>query len=59
MFQIPLVEEVRSGSDDGVPIVVSNPDSAVAKSYGDLAQNIVSILEDLAKQQDLQPEISM
>lgn len=59
MLQIPLVEEVRSGSDDGVPIVVSNPDSAVAKSYGDLAQNIVSILEDLAKQKDLQPEISM
>lgn len=59
MLQIPLVEEVRSGSDDGVPIVVSNPNSVVAKSYGDLAQNIVSILEDLAKQQDLQPEISM
>lgn len=57
--EIPLVEEVRSGSDDGVPIVVSNPDSVVAKSYGDLAQNIVSILEDLAKQQDHQPEISM
>ncbi|KAL8145188.1 iron-sulfur protein required for NADH dehydrogenase, mitochondrial isoform X2 [Apium graveolens] len=57
--EIPLVEEVRSGSDDGVPIVVSNPDSVVAKSYDDLAQNIVSILEDLAKQQDLQPEISL
>ncbi|KAL1817758.1 hypothetical protein ACET3Z_020332 [Daucus carota] len=57
--EIPLVEEVRSGSDDGVPIVVSNPDSAVAKSYGDVAQSIVSILEDLAKQRDVQPEIIM
>ncbi|WOH02848.1 hypothetical protein DCAR_0522238 [Daucus carota subsp. sativus] len=57
--EIPLVEEVRSGSDDGVPIVVSNPDSAVAKSYGDVAQSIMSILEDLAKQRDVQPEIIM
>lgn len=53
------MEEVRSGSDDGVPIVVSNPDSAVAKSYGDVAQSIMSILEDLAKQRDVQPEIIM
>lgn len=31
------IDEVRNGSDDGVPMVVCIPDFAVAKSYGDLA----------------------
>lgn len=57
--EIPLEEEVRSGSDEGVPIVVSKPDSSVSKSYGDLAQKVVGILEELAKEQQFQPDITV
>ncbi|KAF5818721.1 hypothetical protein HanXRQr2_Chr02g0069341 [Helianthus annuus] len=37
---IPQEEEIRSGSgsDEGVPVVISQPDSAVSKAYCDVAQ---------------------
>ncbi|KAM7481718.1 hypothetical protein LguiB_006301 [Lonicera macranthoides] len=57
--EIPLEEHIRSGSDEGLPIVVSKPDSPVSKAYGDVAVKIVSMLKDLAKDRELRPEISL
>ncbi|KAJ0805603.1 hypothetical protein HanPI659440_Chr02g0080151 [Helianthus annuus] len=36
--EIPLEEEMRSGSAEGVSVVISQPDSAVSKAYCDVAQ---------------------
>ncbi|KAJ8899415.1 hypothetical protein K2173_018389 [Erythroxylum novogranatense] len=57
--EIPLEVEIRKGSDEGVPIVISAPDSMVAKAYDDAAQNIVKIIEELAKEQRVHPEINL
>lgn len=59
MFQIPLEPEIRIASDDGVPVVISAPDSAVSKAYIDVARRVVSKLADQASQQDQHPEISL
>ncbi|XP_075641445.1 iron-sulfur protein required for NADH dehydrogenase, mitochondrial isoform X1 [Castanea sativa] len=47
--EIPLEVDIRKGGDDGVPIVVSAPDSLVSKAYGDLAQKVVNRLDELSK----------
>ncbi|KAG6719021.1 hypothetical protein I3842_04G182200 [Carya illinoinensis] len=47
--EIPLEVEIRKGSDEGVPIVISAPDSAVSKAYGSLAQNVINRIEELSK----------
>ncbi|THF94026.1 hypothetical protein TEA_020435 [Camellia sinensis var. sinensis] len=57
--EIPLEVEIRSCSDEGVPVVISNPDSTVSKAYGDVALKVVSRLEELSKQQQLRPEINL
>ncbi|KAL6968224.1 hypothetical protein U1Q18_034026 [Sarracenia purpurea var. burkii] len=57
--EIPLEMEIRSCSDDGVPVVISNPNSAVSKAYTDVAQKVVNRLEELSKQQLLRPEINL
>ncbi len=38
--QIPIVNEIRAGGDEGTPIVVRNPNSPVALSFRDLARKI-------------------
>ncbi|CAI9107686.1 OLC1v1007100C1 [Oldenlandia corymbosa var. corymbosa] len=48
--EIPLEVGIRSGSDEGVPIVVSHPDSVVSKAYGNVAEKVVNRLDELAKQ---------
>ncbi|KAJ7006071.1 INDH1 [Populus alba x Populus x berolinensis] len=57
--EIPLEVDIRKGSDEGVPVVISAPDSVISKAYGDTAQNVVSKLEELAKEQSLHPEINL
>ncbi|CAK9150039.1 unnamed protein product [Ilex paraguariensis] len=57
--EIPLEGEIRSGSDEGVPIVVSKPDCAVSIAYTDVAQKVVRRLEELAKEQQLRPQITL
>lgn len=59
LSQIPLEVGIRSGSDEGVPIVISNPDSFVSQAYANLAKNVVGTLEDLAKKQYFRPEITL
>lgn len=39
---IPLHSDVRAGSDTGVPIVESEPDSAVAQAFGEIAQRVAA-----------------
>jgi ATP-binding protein involved in chromosome partitioning len=39
---IPIDPSVRSGGDSGVPVVVSNPDSAVARSLRVIAEDIAA-----------------
>ncbi|KAL3531257.1 hypothetical protein ACH5RR_010579 [Cinchona calisaya] len=57
--EIPLEVDIRSSSDEGVPIVVSRPDSVVSKAYGDVAEKVVNRLEELAKKQHFRPEITL
>ncbi|KAF7842266.1 iron-sulfur protein NUBPL [Senna tora] len=51
--EIPLVVEIREACDQGDPIVLSSPDSAVSKAYGDVAQRVFQKL----KEQPAQPQI--
>ncbi|KAL4588096.1 hypothetical protein LXL04_000975 [Taraxacum kok-saghyz] len=57
--EIPLEEEIRSGSDEGVPVVISRPDCAVSVAYGDVAWKIISRLHELADDQQFKPEITL
>ena len=38
--RVPLVVELREGSDTGAPITVTNPDSEAAKVFFDMARKI-------------------
>ncbi|XP_054808108.1 iron-sulfur protein required for NADH dehydrogenase, mitochondrial isoform X2 [Prosopis cineraria] len=51
--EIPLEVQIREACDEGDPIVLSAPDSAASKAYGDVARNVVQKL----KEQPAQPEI--
>ncbi|KAF3436198.1 hypothetical protein FNV43_RR23290 [Rhamnella rubrinervis] len=55
--KIPLEPAIREGCDEGVPIVVSSPDSVVSKAYVDVAQKVLKRLEDLSKTDQTRPEI--
>ncbi|GFZ19770.1 similar to INDH1 [Actinidia rufa] len=57
--EVPLEADIRKCSDEGVPVVLSNPDSAVSKAYSDVAQKVVSRLQELYEQQFLRPEINL
>lgn len=59
MTQIPLETTIREGSDEGVPIVISTPDSVVSKAYVDVANKVVKRLEELTKNEHSQPEIRL
>ncbi|OMO78417.1 ATPase-like, ParA/MinD [Corchorus capsularis] len=48
--EIPIEVDIRKGCDEGVPIVVSAPDSVVSKAYNDVAQNVVTRLEELSRE---------
>ncbi len=41
---IPLDTEIRIGSDEGIPIVVSNPSSEAAKAYHEIAKRLAGKL---------------
>lgn len=50
--EIPIEMDIRKGSDDGVPVVISAPDSIVSRAYGEVAVNVVNRLQELAKEQE-------
>ncbi|KAL0389421.1 UNVERIFIED_CONTAM: Iron-sulfur protein NUBPL [Sesamum calycinum] len=57
--EVPLETRIRSGSDEGVPVVISNPDSSISHAYSDVAKKVISRLEELTKEQYLRPEINL
>jgi ATP-binding protein involved in chromosome partitioning len=40
--EIPIDPQVRIGGDGGVPVVISHPDSAVAKALVEIAEKIAA-----------------
>lgn len=42
--RIPIEQSIREGGDNGIP-VVTNPDSATAKAFKDIANNLLDYLE--------------
>ena len=42
--QLPLDLRIRKDLDEGMPTVVSDPDSEISKSYRDLARNTAARL---------------
>ena len=54
--QLPLVVELREGSDDGLPITVTDPSSEVAKAFGELAR---AIDVDLLPTRRYNPELKL
>jgi ATP-binding protein involved in chromosome partitioning len=45
--EIPIDLEVREGGDKGKPVVISNPDSPIAKSFEGAARNIIEKIKVL------------
>jgi ATP-binding protein involved in chromosome partitioning len=46
--QIPLYPPVRAGGDEGIPIVVAEPESAPARALADIAERVTHALDGLA-----------
>ena len=44
LAEIPIDPEVANGGDSGTPVVISNPDSTVARSFSSLAQSLITRL---------------
>lgn len=57
--EVPLEVGIRSSSDEGIPIVVSQPDCVVSQAYGTIAQSVVNRLEVLAKEQHFRPQMAL
>ncbi|XP_031094836.1 iron-sulfur protein NUBPL isoform X1 [Ipomoea triloba] len=57
--EVPLEVGIRSGSDEGLPIVVSEPHSVVSQVYGEIAEKVVKGLEELDQEQHFRPEITL
>lgn len=55
---IPIEMDIRTCCDDGVPIVISSPDSTSARRYTDVAQKVIKRLEEISQKQ-FSPEISL
>ena len=43
--QLPLVQQLREGGDDGNPITVAHPDSESAKAFQEIATRIATQLK--------------
>jgi ATP-binding protein involved in chromosome partitioning len=54
--KVPLLAELREGSDTGTPIVVSSPESEAAGAFDEIARAIV---EDLAPTKRFHPELKI
>ncbi|KAI4364227.1 hypothetical protein MLD38_020349 [Melastoma candidum] len=57
--EIPLEVGIREGSDEGIPVVVSAPDSAVSQAYGVLASRIVEKLKKVAAEPSPHIELNL
>ncbi|MBL64286.1 MAG: chromosome partitioning protein [Opitutae bacterium] len=43
--QVPLDEKIRVGGDNGIPVVIGHPETAVAESFGKIASQILDSLD--------------
>ncbi|XP_051118861.1 iron-sulfur protein required for NADH dehydrogenase, mitochondrial [Andrographis paniculata] len=58
--EVPLETGIRHGADEGIPIVISSPNSFVSRAYNDLARKIVTRLEELGREGEFsRPEINL
>jgi ATP-binding protein involved in chromosome partitioning len=57
--QIPLTAEIRLMSDQGFPIVLSQPESAASKAYQQLASALVEVAASRGRAQPKFPKISI
>ena len=55
--EIPMNPEVREAGDNGIPVVISKPDSAAAQAIGKLAERIAGMLKENKKSSP--PELSI
>ncbi|KAG2536534.1 hypothetical protein PVAP13_9NG195400 [Panicum virgatum] len=55
--EIPLEIGIRTGSDEGKPIVISSPNSASAWAYIHVAEKVTERLKELANERQKGPEI--
>ncbi|CAL4917979.1 unnamed protein product [Urochloa decumbens] len=55
--EIPLEISIRTGSDEGKPIVISSPDSSSAQAYVHAAEKVTERLKELANERLKGPEI--
>lgn len=55
--EVPLEIDIRSGSDEGHPIVVSAPNSPSAKAYTAMAEKLRQRLAELAQERQSGPQI--
>ncbi|VAI02302.1 unnamed protein product [Triticum turgidum subsp. durum] len=57
--EIPLEIDIRTGSDEGKPIVISSPNSASAQAYLRVAEKVTQRLKELAEERLMGPDISL
>lgn len=43
---IPITPEMRTGGDDGKPIVLEHPDSIAAKRFREIAENVLAVVSE-------------
>lgn len=56
---LPLDLTIREHADSGHPVVVAQPDSAVAQSYHELAKRLISEIDKVAAEPTAGPQISV
>jgi ATP-binding protein involved in chromosome partitioning len=56
---LPLDLSIREHADAGTPILISKPDSAVAKAYHELAKTLVARVAELESLAPARPDISI
>jgi len=57
--EIPLNTNIRIGGDEGVPIVLRNPDSQEAIQFVEVARNLAETIKISSKDSNLQPLIEI
>lgn len=59
LSQVPLEEKNRKCCDEGVPIVISEPNSLVSTAYVEIAQKVMEQIEEVERQKLLHPKIQL
>ncbi len=57
LLQVPFEPLVVSACDQGVPVVVGQPESATAQAYKNIAQQIAQALAQRSSQRQAGPKI--